>query len=263
MPEYVGTESQIVIQKRLRDRQPWIAETPGAANGGRILHFVDPESVGWDTVSEMAHEDRLAGFAGVPKDETIALIKSRLGPHWKTPVWNVFLGKPEQVLPACEEILAAVPLPDGWHIESFETANDAGIEAVQDLNGATGVSPYPAYYMRSEAVPVLTSCIHDEAGTLVATASAALRYHADCRLGGYLFAGMVSVSTAHRRKGLGRVANAAMLVESHKRFGWSVAKEQVAPDNPASRAMVEACGLDNRDGLVSVAAINSDEGFTR
>lgn len=199
----------------------------------------------------------------MPEEETVELIRVRLGPEWKTPVWNVFLGRPEQVLPVCEEILAEVPLPDDWRLESFETADDAEIDEVQDLNGATGVSPYPAYYMRSEAVPVLTTCLYDGANELVATASAAYRYHADCRLAGYLFAGMVSVSTDHRRKGLGRVVNAAMLVESHRRFGWTVAKEQVARDNPASQAMVEACGLDNRDGLVSIAAINSDEGFTR
>ena len=263
MAEYTGTENQTAVQKRLRDRQPWIAATPGVANGGRILHFVDPDGIGWDTVSKLAHEDRLAGFPSVPRDETVRAIKSRLGPEWRTPVWDVFLGTPEKVLPACEEIIAATPLPEGWHSASYETPDGDQIEAVQALNDATGVSPYPAYYSRSEALPVVTTCIFDGSGVLVATASAAYRYHCESRLAGYLFAGMVSVSSDHRRKGLGRVVNAVMLAESHKRFGWAVAKEQVAPDNPASRAMVEACGLDNSDGLVSVAAINSDEGFTR
>ena len=54
-----------------------------------------------------------------------------------------------------------------------------------------------------------------------------------------------------------------MLAESHALFGWTMAKEQVAPDNAPSQAMIEACGLDNGEGRVSIAAINSDENFSR
>ncbi len=66
-----------------------------------------------------------------------------------------------------------------------------------------------------------------------------------------------------RRRGPGKLVNAAMLDESHALFGWMMAKEQVLPDNTASQAMIEACGLHNRDGYVSIAAINSDEGISR
>lgn len=263
MAEFLGTENQIALQQRLRDRQPWIAETPGVCNGGRVLHFVDPDTVGWDKVVSFAEEDRLAGFPAVPAEPTIAAIHKHLGPHWKTPTWDVFLGSPEQVLPACRAVIAAVALPPGWRVEALERPDETQIDAVQALNAATGVSPYPAYYMCGDAVPVLTLCISDADGALAATASAAYRYHPRSRLAGTLFAGMVSVSSAHRRRGLGKLVNARMLVESQARFGWTSAKEQVAADNAASRAMILACGLENSAGLVSVAAINSDERFSR
>ena len=112
-------------------------------------------------------------------------------------------------------------------------------------------------------MPILTVCISDGSGALAATASAAYRYHPGSRLAGYLFAGMVSVSPAQRRRGLGRLVNAVMLNASHGLFGWTTAKEQVAADNAPSQAMIEACGLDNGEGRVSIAAINSDESFSR
>ncbi len=263
MAEFVGTDNQMRLQKLLRERHSWIAETPGVANGGRLLHFVDPVSVGWERLTELANEDLLAGFPCVDREETVAAIHRHLGPQWKTPVWNAFLGTPQTVLPVCRNLMDEISLPEGCQIEVHSCPSDAQITAIQALNTETGVSPYPAYYSRGEAVPVVTVCISDAQNNLAATASAAYRYHADSRLAGYLFAGMVSVSSLYRRRGLGRLVNATMLVESHNRFGWTMAKEQVAPDNAASQAMIEACGLDNRDGFVSVAAINSGESFSR
>lgn len=261
--EFSGSDNQVRVQKQIRDRQPWIARTPGVANGGRLLHFVEPEAVGWDRVRELANEDRLAGFPAVRGAETIAAIHQHLGPHWKTPAWDVFLGAAERVVPHCRDLIASIGLPAGWRIEPYERPTDDQIRAVQALNVETGVSPYPAYYSRGDAVPTVTLCILDARGELVATAGAAFRYHAECRLAGTLFAGMVSVSPSHRGKGLGKLVNAVMMVESHTLFAWTTVKEQVATDNVPSRAMIRACGLDNSEGLVSVAAINSDEAFTR
>jgi hypothetical protein len=263
MAEFVGSENQISVQQRVRDRHATIAATPGLANGGRILHVVDPEAVGWERVVELANEDRLAGFPSVKEADAVAAIHTHLGSHWKTPAWNVFLGPPERVVDTCRGLVDAVELPSGWRVDALQCPESDQLDRIQALNAETGVSPYPAYYMRSEAVPVLTVCISDGDGSVVATASAAYRYHAHSRLAGTLFAGMVSVSRAQRGRGLGRLANAAMLIESHAAFKWTTVKEQVASDNPVSRAMVEACGLDNSAGLVSLAAINTDESFSR
>jgi hypothetical protein len=263
MADFIGGDNAIALQKRLRDRQPEIARSPHLVNGGRILHFLDPEKTGWDRVSVLAEEDKLAGFPVVSPDAAIRQIEEHLGPQWKTPLWDVLLGAADQVLAACAAVVDGVDVPDGWRTTMHDCPNENQIAEIQALNGETGVSPYPAYYTRSEAVPVLTGCIRDARGALVATAAVADRYHPDSRLGGHAFAGMVSVSSACRGKGLGNLINALVLVESQKRFGWKVATEQVAPDNPVSRAMILACGLDHSAGMATVAAINSDERFSR
>ena len=263
MVEFVGAGDQVNLQKRLNDRQAWIAKTPGVANGGRLLHFVDPARVGWDTVCELAEEDGLVGFPAVEAAPTLTAIRTHQGEHWKTPTWLAFMGTPEKVLPACNAVITDVPIPDGWTVDAMTVPDEKLISEVQALNQETGVSPYPAYYIRSEAVPVLTVCISDDLGELIATASAAFRYHAESRLAGCVFAGMVSVSPTYRGRGLGKLANAFMLSKSHEVFGWTSAKEQVSPDNAASQAMIKACGLDNDAGLVSIGATNSGESFTR
>jgi len=263
MLDFIGTDNSIAVQKRLRDRQFEIAQSPNLVNGGRVLHFLEPEITGWDNVREQAEVDKLAGFPVFSRDTIVPQIKKRLGPNWKTPSWNVHLGLEDQVLSACIHVINSVELPDDWQTTIHSQPNEDQVAEIQTLNFESGVAPYPAYYTRSEVVPVITVCIHDNCAKLVATASVADRYHPDSRLGGHVFAGMVSVSDNHRGKGLGKIINAIALVESHKQFGWQVATEQVAADNPASRAMIVACGLDHSEGLVSIAAINSDESFSR
>ena len=50
MVEFSGDPVAVALQKRLRDRQSWIAQTPAVANGGRVLNVLDPEVLGWDKV---------------------------------------------------------------------------------------------------------------------------------------------------------------------------------------------------------------------
>lgn len=263
MPEFIGTGNSIAIQKRLQNRQSRIACSPDLANGGRVLHFLDPETTGWNRVAELALEDGLAGFPVVPFDQTVAQIERHLGAHWKTPVWHALLGSDDQVLTSCDQVVRSVGVPDSWQVEMNDCPTDNQIAEVQALNHQTGVSPYPAYYMRSEAVPVLTAGLRDAVGALVATASVAYRYHSDSRLAGHVFAGMVSVSEDHRGLGMGKLINALVLIESQRRFAWKVATEQVAPDNVTSRAMIVACGMDHSAKLTSIAATNSGERFSR
>lgn len=263
MPEFIGTQNSIDVQMRLRDRHAEIARTPALANGGRILHFVDPDQLGWERVRALAEPDKLAGFAMVDREQVTALIHTHLGPEWKTPAWLAMIGSADQVLTACASVCETTPLPEGWAVRFHQCPSEDEIAEIQALNAATGVSPYPAYYMRSEAVPALTGCIHDENGTLVATASVMQRNHPEGRLGDYTFGGMVSVLAAQRGRGLGKLMNALTLTESHKCFGWRYANEGVAPDNPVSQAMIKACGLDHSAGLWSLATMNSNETFTR
>ena len=262
MAEFVGSEDRIDLQRRIQKRHPWIAETPGLVNGGRIVHFLEPSTVGWDVVRQIAAEDQLVGFSAVDRISAIDDIHMHLGPVWKTPVWDVFVGEPREVSDVCKAAMAGVPIPDSWSFTATEQPTDSEITRIQELNVETGVSPYPAYYSRGGAVPIVTVCLVDERGDLVATASATDRHHLASRLAQTCFAGMVSVSPGHRGKGLGKLVNARMLMESLDRFAWRQVHEQAAPDNVPSRAMIEGCGLRPSD-LVSIGAVNSDETFSR
>lgn len=263
MPEFVGSDASIALQKRLRARQPEIARAPDLVNGGRVLHFLAPERTGWDRVRALAEEDGLVGFPLTHRDSILGALPRQLGAAWNLHLWHALTGDAGPVLAACRAVIDAVALPAGWRTEFHDCPDESRIGEIQALNAETGVAPYPAYYTRSEALPVLTACLRDHEDRLVATASVADRYHPESRVASHVFAGMVSVSDRCRGKGLGKLINAQVLVESRRRFGWRVATEQVAPDNAVSRAMILACGLDHAAGLVSVAATRSDEKFSR
>lgn len=263
MAEYVGTASQRRIQQRLRQRQAWIAQTPGAVNAGRWMVFDDPAQVGWRRVMELANEDELVLFAMLPEDEITGEVAARFGPAWRTKSWTAYTGAPAAVIDASRRVIDRVRLPAGWRIDGLTRPNDRQIDAVQRLNSAVGLSPYPAYFSRGEAVPILTACIADGEGVLMATASAVMRYHPAGRLGGLAFVGSVSVAAEAHGRGLGKLVNAVALTQSHTALGWTTASQQVTADNAVSQAMIKRCGLSFADGVASVAAIASDEAFTR
>lgn len=263
MTEFIGSPIAITAQKNIRDRQSKTATMPKWANGGRIMVFLEPETRDWDDIKQIAGQDCMAGFPLVAEDKMRRAIGHNLGSDWQTPSWLALIGGEDQVLSACEKVIAAVDMPSDLNAVYHECPSDEETSQIQVLNSETGVSPYPAYFMRSEAVPVLTVAIKDTKNSVVATASATMRYHPDCEFGKYVFAGMVSVTQAYRGKGLGKLVNALVLQESHQRYNWTHASENVSADNPVSLAMIKSCGLDLSAGLATVAAIKTGEAFTR
>ena len=263
MQEFVGSDVEIARQRRVRDRMDWIAKTPGAINAGRLVNFDSPERVGWKKVHEIAEEDGLVGFPGMVEEEIVASIAQHLGEDWNIGSWLTHSGRPEEVLPKCEALTQQRPLPAGWRFEGHLTPGDEVIGLVQELNLACDVSPYPAYYSRGEVLPNMTAMLWNGCGRLMATASACMRFHAESRLGGCLFVGLVSVAPTCRGQGIGSLINAMTLLESHKAFGWLQVQEQAHADNRASRRMIEVCGLDRREALVAVAASRGAGRFTK
>jgi hypothetical protein len=263
MTDFIGTDKLIALQKRIHARQFLIDGDINLVNGGRLMHFLDPGLTGWDTVKRYAEEDQLIGLPAVQEEETISLIHRHLGAGWETPIWHCLTGGVDRVLDYSRDVVKSNPLPISWSVTTLEQPDSGQVDEIQALNTETGVLPYPAYYMRSEVLPVLTVCVLNEDKDLVATASVADRYDQNSRLGGYVFAGNVSVSTGYRGKGLGKLVNALALIESQKRLNWNVVTEQSALDNPVSRAMIISCGLDDTAGLVTIAVSNTGERITR
>ncbi|MEM7223140.1 MAG: GNAT family N-acetyltransferase [Pseudomonadota bacterium] len=260
--DYLGTEIQIRRQQAIHSRKDWIAKTPGAYNGARMVGFDDPERVGWDSVRRVAEEDGLVGFPGARETEILAAIARHLGPGWHTNTWLTYTGTPETVLPTCEAIERAVTLPTAWRKEIYLSPDDQAIGEVQTLNMACDILPYPAYYSRGEDVPIITTLLRDKEGMPVATGSACMRYHENSRLGGCLFIGLISVDPRCRGKRLGSLVNALTLIESHRAFGWTKVHEQVHESNTASRKMIEACGLDRKEDLCAVTASRDQARFS-
>jgi len=191
------------------------------------------------------------------------LLRETFGDKCQYPYWNVFVGDAERVLTASKSVIADVSVPTGWRLKSLETPTDGQIADVQELNIATGIAPYPAYYTRGETVPCLTSCLWNEQGKLVATASANCRYHSNSRFSEHVFEGSVSVADNCKGMGLGKLLNATVLVYSHRLYNWAGVLAQARPDNVPSRRMIEACGLEMSPDLVTISVVAVDEEFTR
>lgn len=263
MAEFSGSDLHIEVQKRLRATHSEIAKTPALANGGRMLNVIDIDAVGWDQIYAYAERDQIVGLTAVPLTETLNVLRTHFGDGVDFPFWQVFFGTPEPVLAACERIIDAYPIPTGWNLASIECPDMETVQQVQDLNEATGVAPTPAYFMRREVFPSITTCLWDDTGTLAACANATMRYHPAGRMAHHLFAGAVSVHPDHRRKGLGAVINAALLRDSHAAFHWHRVIEQAKADNAASCGMIGKCGLVMDPDVVTIAINLSSSELTR
>lgn len=263
MPEYFGTDFQIQIQKQMIARHEWLAHSTTMANGGRVMNILDPKAVGWDRVREFVDSDGTVALTAMERASAAALLAEVFGRGFDFPEWNVHIAAVGRVLEHSGKILAGYHVPEGWRLECLQTPNERELSAIQALNLATGVAPLPGPYLRGEVVPSFTSCLWTHGGELVAVSNATGRYHQHSRFGEHVFNGSTSVDPTHRGSGLGKVITAHVLVESQRLFSWTHALAQVAPDNAASRRMVEACGLACNPSLVTFGVIPSGVTFTR
>lgn len=263
MSDYLGDDRAVALQRSIRDRIPMISADPLLANGGRVLNILDPDAWGWDRVKREADLDGVVALSLVDRESTLERLAEEFGPSQTFPSWEVFTGAPEDVLPVCRAVLAERELPEGWSVSHHTCPDDATIDASQELNVSTGVMPTPAYYLRGEHVPSLLTCLWATDETLAACASATMRYHPDGPFAGWLFAGGVSVNKKHRRRGLGAFTNAALIVESHQRFGWRRVVEQAKADNSPSVGMIRRCGLRPEPHKVTIVIKRAGAYFTR
>jgi Acetyltransferase (GNAT) family len=263
MPEFFGSDAAVHTQKSLRDMQAEIDRTPSLSNGGRILNILEPDRYGWENIAHYLDGHPYVSLTAVPKQQTLAKAREVFGNDVDLPYWEAFFGKPDNVLPACQQILTSRPLANGWRIASEVALSADMLDAFQDLNNENGVAPTPGYYLRGEACPSICTMVWDDSGKMVGNANATMRYHPQGRLGGTLFAGAVSVSGARRRLGLGTLVNAAMLCDAHAAFGWTRVLEQAKADNTASCGMIRKCGLTNDPKLVTILINPSGAHLTR
>ncbi len=260
MAEYFGDEHVVALQKAIRARAEDFSKQPLLSNGGRIINILDPDAYGWENVRLDAEYYGFIGLTMVDRVKTLTRLAQVFGAEMEFPYWEAFTGTPENVVLACEKIVDGITFPDGWALTSLTHPDEQTIDESQHLNQATGVAPTPAYYMRGDYVPSMLTCLWDQDGKLTACASATMRYHPNGPLSGWLFAGAVSVSPEHRRKGLGAYVNAKLLCDSHNAFNWNHILEQAKADNAASVGMITRCGLHQIPDLVTIV-VNLTGGY--
>lgn len=263
MAEFYGTDFQIAVQKRMLTRHNWIKNTPGIANGGRILNFLEPDKTGWDNIGVYLKEDGAIALTAQNKDGLVARVRDFFGPEYTYPRWDVYLGDAETVLQRSRDCLAHSNIPPGWKLECLDCPNALQLEAIQALNQDTGVAPYPGFYVRGEVVPTMTGCLWDQDGALVASSSVNARYHPASRFGGYIFMGSISVDPKHQGCSLGKFVSAQVLIDSHAAMNWTNGLSQVAPDNPASLKTIGALGFVRQKDLMTIAVIAQGHIFNR
>ena len=263
MAEYLGNDTMVALQKRVRARAAGVKNSPWVSSGARVMLYAEPSPDTWPQALAIALED---GFLCVPAIEpelSGEALLPEFPPGWQFHRWDAFMGRAEDVLPACDRVITLVGLPSDWTIEASTAPDEAEIDEVQTLCQLSGVSPNPAFAMTGELAPALTVMIRDGGGRLMASAYAGMFFHPQGRLGGTAFAGLVCVAETARGKGLGKLANALALHHSHGPLGWTSVTEFVAFDNVPSRAMIAACGLTNEGGYITDIFSSGSERLTR
>lgn len=263
MSEYLGDAQSMALQKAIHARVEEFAANPLLANAGRWVNVLDPDAYGWDNIRRDVERDGFLALTMVERDKALTRLGEEYGEDITFPYWDAFTGRTDQVLPACAKVMAGTTLPEGWTVTNQTHPDDTTIHASQELNLANRVSAPPAYYLRGEAVPSMLSCVWDGDGVMAACASSNMRFHPQGPLGGWLFAGAVSVNPAQRRRGLGSFINASLLKASHDAFGWIMAVEMAKADNAASVGMIQRCGLCLDPDRVSIAVNPGGAHITR
>jgi GNAT superfamily N-acetyltransferase len=262
MAEFWGDAASVRRQKQLLKRRAQYANMSWLAGGGRIIIVTDLDPVHWPATRSFVEEDGVVGPVLVPEADARRWVADHL-PGWSLFVWDAYLAPAATILTAAEAVLAARALPDGWSAEATKAPTDDQIDAVQSLCQTAGVSPMPAHAHRGALFPSLTAMIRDNDGQLMATAWAGKFFHPEGPWGDTAMIGLVAVDPTARGLGVGAFTNAFILRESLAALGWARATEFVARDNPASRAMVAACGLTLDAGLVAGVSMRAEGRFTR
>jgi GNAT superfamily N-acetyltransferase len=238
-----------------------IANTPGLANAGIALAVVEPENVGWAEVVRLLDEYGFIAFAAADKRTVFDRIRAQCGTEGDLSFWDSFTASASETLQACSRIIETARKD-----LAFETSlvpSPRTIEDVMCLNRDVGVSPLPAWYMRGEGPPSMTSWIMSPEGRMIACASGSMRYHAKSRLAGTYYVGSVSVSPSARGKGLGTLATALLIRDGIKAFDPKSITGIAQPTNAPSCGMLMKCALVHDPSRASVIYNRSGAFHTR
>jgi len=263
MAGYCGTELQQRLQRRAEEVLDRASDTPGYCNGGRVVTLDDPERVGWDTVFAELERDGVLGFRMVPSDSISELILRLTDAGYRVDVHDTFTAEAVPALRLSREIISSGPPSGLRHVELPARGDEPLVASVQEFMLASGITPFAGSMLVGERNRSKTFVLMDAAGSVAATAHTYLPHNPSSAFHDHAWAGLVAVSPALRGKSLGRYINACAVVAAFADLGASVVYELVHESNPASRRMVESCGLRAQPAYKTAAATAGQERFTR
>ncbi len=260
MTDFLGDPSMVALQKMLVARRDIIDADPLCCNGGRLMHFLDPDAAGWDKVKSEAERYGMVGLMMVEQAAATAGARAIFGRDIQLPTWTAYAAPAAATTKASGQVIADRPLPPGWTVATTARPDADLISQCQALNHICGVAPSPEYYLSGRHYASALTTIHDANGTLAASAFAVDRHHKDGPLARSAFAGSVSVLPDHRGLGLGALTFAHLLRDSQPLIGCTHFHAGVKADNVPSSRMVAAAGLIH-DPTRAVIVINLTGGY--
>jgi hypothetical protein len=250
MGEAADTAAGARLAAKIEALADWVAATPGAAQGGRLMATDDPERLGWDRIEAHLREDGLFAFRHIPVT-ACAAIESRLaalgfGAH----VWRAFHGTAAGI-PARRRPAAR---PVGYRIAAERRPSAATVAAAASFLDAHGIRPFVPVLLRGRAGPSILVTARNADGRLRALAYGHFPFNAHSPWHRTAWCGLVAVDAAARGSGLGRAVNDAAVDAMLHGLGADGIVEYAAEDNEASCRMIEGSGLVLREDIVNLIA---------
>jgi RimJ/RimL family protein N-acetyltransferase len=260
---YFGTDAQVALQRRTEGLHDWLYSTPGCCNPGRFCGTDDPDALGWPTIEATLRRDGIIGFRLRPATERAAIDARLRALGFEFHAWDVFLAGAAEASGPSRTCLDP-PLPEGLsdHVLASDDPQER-VTAIQAFLAANAIAPFSGRMLRGELGPAATPYVSDATGRIVACAHAYLPHNRHSPHARAAWVGLVAVDPDQRGRQLGRRVNARAIAMAIDALGAETIYELVAPDNEASRRMVESCGPRRRADLLCGIASSRGPRFTR
>lgn len=259
---YFGTDEVRELQ-RLRDHEvARMQDTPGAVAHSRVFTADDPERLGWDQIEARLQDEGTISLRCVHPDITDQAMArlAHLSPSLH--IWDVFIGDASAITAASGPIANAA-LPDGLRRLPLAELTPQVLRAAQEFLVASGISPFSATLLAGEIVPARMTVIVDTDNKIAATGLAVMPHNRFSRFACTGWVGLIAVAPDWRGMGLGKTVDAICGMDAIRHLGADSAMEFVAPDNAASRAVVQSCGYALQPEMHTVMISRSETRLTR
>lgn len=252
------------VQRRLHKVDhlaDWTARTPGACNGGRVMATDAYDRLGWESIDPHLEEDGVFVFRYVLVEDVPALEAAVAARGATLHIWSLFYGRAGEIAAARRP---RRDLPVDICLSAEERPSPETVAEAMGFLSGQGIMPYTARNLAGEISP--STLVTARAGPDGPLRAVAFGHFASNRYSPWhrtAWCGLVAVAPEARGIGLGRAVNDAAIGAMIGPHGAEAVVEFAAPDNRASRAMIEGSGLVLREDILSCAATRGAARFTR